>query len=129
MKIEKVTFIDKVRLYVLTGSELFDAWRVVPRILVCAYGFMCWEIVVWYTNLTAYVVAGCDIAVLGELCIQAAPTTQHAALVSTVVGASAGVFGLYCNTGRTWDGKGFVKWNPNKKKKKSSDDDFDFEEK
>ena len=105
------TLIDRIRLKVLTSAELFDAWRVVPRILVGAYGWMCWEIVAWYMKLKPAIIEGCDVSVLGDLCLYDAPTTQHAALVTVIVGASAAVFGLYTNTGRSWTTGGFVKWD------------------
>ena len=103
--------IDNIRLIVLTCAELFDAWRVVPRLLVTAYGWLCWQIVLWYTNLVPGVIEGCNIDLYGELCLYDAPTTQHAALVTVIVGASAAVFGLYANTGRSWAKGGFVKWS------------------
>ena len=105
------TLIDRIRLKVLTSAELFDAWRVVPRILVAAYGWMCWEIVDWYMDLKPAIIEGCDVSALGDLCLYDAPTTQHAALVTVIVGASAAVFGLYTNTGRSWTTGGFVKWD------------------
>jgi hypothetical protein len=37
-----------------------------------------------------------------------APSTQHAALVTAVVGIAAAVFGLYSNSGRKWNG--FTNW-------------------
>ena len=105
------TLIDRIRLKVLTSAELFDAWRVVPRLLVAAYGWLCWEIVAWYMDLKPAIIAGCDIQTLGELCLYDAPTTQHAALVTVMVGAAAAVFGFYTNTGRSWTTGGFVKWD------------------
>jgi len=105
------TAIDRIRLKVLTSAELFDAWRVVPRILVAAYGWLCWEIVRWYMDLKPAIIKGCDIEALGDLCLYDAPTTQHAALVTVMVGAAAAVFGFYTNTGRSWTTGGFVKWD------------------
>lgn len=63
----------------LTPEQL-DAWRVVPRILVLMYGIMVWQICTWYMALPD-------------------PSGAQSAFVSTVVGASAGWFGLYVNSG------------------------------
>lgn len=102
--------IDKRRLKWLTAAELFDAWRTVPRLLVLGYGYMCWAIVEWYMSLTPAILVDCNFELLGELCVVDAPTTQHAVLVSTVVGAAAVVFGLYTNGGRPWAKTKFIKW-------------------
>lgn len=120
-KEQKNTLVDHIRLWVLTSAELFDAWRVVPRLLVTAYGWLCWEIVSWYMRLTPSIIEGCDIDKLAELCLYDAPTTQHAALVTVIVGASAAVFGLYTNTGRSWVKGGFVKWDQTNMQRTSED--------
>lgn len=62
--------------------EQLNAWRVVPRILVAMYGLLVWRVTEWYMALPD-------------------PTTQQAALVSTVVGAAGAFFGFYVNTGNT----------------------------
>lgn len=55
-------------------------FRAVPRILVLGYGGMLYHITTWFMNLPE-------------------PTTQQAALITTVYGAAAAIFGLYTNTG------------------------------
>lgn len=94
---------DKFKRGMLLGAETMDAWRVVPRALVAGYGCVLWAVISWYMELESKVIPGCDIQTLAELCIIAGPTTQHAALVTAVVGISAAVFGLYTSTGRKWD--------------------------
>ena len=54
--------------------------RVIPRLMVTGYGFMLFHITTWFMFLPE-------------------PTTQQAALITTVYGASAAIFGLYTNTG------------------------------
>lgn len=103
--------IDKTRIVVLTAAELFDAWRAVPRALVVGYGWLCWAIVDWYMQLEPSLLEGCDMNQFADMCIIAAPTTQHAALVTAVVGCAAGVFGLYTNGGRKWSREKFVRWD------------------
>lgn len=67
----------------LDAAEIVDAWRLVPRGILIAFGYLVWTVVNWYMSLPT-------------------PTTQHAALVTTVIGASAAVIGLYNNSGRSW---------------------------
>lgn len=68
----------------LRHAEVLDAFRVVPRILICGYGWMLWRISEWAMSLP-------DLS------------GGQSAFVATVWGASAGVFGLYVNTGRHWE--------------------------
>lgn len=60
--------------------DVVDRWRVVPRILVAGYGYLVWDSAQWFMGLSA-------------------PTAPQAAFISTLVGAAAGVFGLYASTG------------------------------
>lgn len=61
----------------MTPSQL-NEWRVIPRIIVALYGYMFYEICVWFMSLPE-------------------PTTQQAGFVSTIVGSGAAFFGLYVN--------------------------------
>jgi hypothetical protein len=109
--------IDTWRKGHLAVAEFVDAWRLIPRALVAGYGFVTWKVVEWYMNLEPHMMENCDPAILAEACIVQAPSTQHAALVTAVVGIAAAVFGLYANSGKKWNG--FTYWN--KKEEKSSD--------
>ena len=59
-----------------------DDFRVVPRLMVAGYGWMMWSVAQWFMALPD-------------------PSGPQAAFVSTMVGASAAVFGLYTNSGKT----------------------------
>jgi hypothetical protein len=54
--------------------------RIIPRLMVLGYGYMLYDITQWFMTLPA-------------------PETQQAALITTVYGAAAAIFGLYTNTG------------------------------
>lgn len=56
-----------------------DRYRVVPRLLVSLYGYMCYAVADWFMALPN-------------------PTSPQAAFVSTVWGAGAAWFGLYVNS-------------------------------
>ena len=100
---------DKLRMWYMTCAEWLDVFRVMPRLLVVGYAYLVYKVVDWYMNLVPYMIDGCvsDTAVD---CIVQAPTNQHAALVTAVVGFAAGVFGLYTSTGIKWDNYKFNKW-------------------
>lgn len=84
--------IDERRQVHLMLAEAMDAWRVVPRMLVACYGYLVWDVVQWFMALED-------------------PTTQHATLVSTVIGVAGAVIGIYTSTGRKWSENTFKHWN------------------
>lgn len=98
--VEDAKLINRLRGWNLLVAEAIDAWRVVPRLLVASYAYACWRVIEWYMQL-------------------AAPTTQQAALVTTVIGAAAVIIGVYTNTGRDWS-KPIVPWFTKKKDATSS---------
>ena len=108
--------IDKIRQIHLAMAEALDAWRIIPRTLVALYCYMLYKIIEWYMTLQPYVIDKCVSQNMID-CIAQAPTTQHAALVTAVVGISAAVFGLYASTGKKWNG--FTFW---KKKEEKADE-------
>jgi hypothetical protein len=59
-------------------------------------------------KLEPYLIEGCTAEDMTK-CLAEAPSTQHAALVTAVVGVAAAVFGLYANSGKKWNG--FSHWN------------------
>lgn len=107
--------IDAWRKFHMAFAEWFDAWRIVPRLIVAAYAYMMYEITAWYLELEPKMIEGCDPAVLAEACIAQAPTTQHMAFVTAVVGIAAAIFAFYSNSGRKWNG--FTHWNIANKQK------------
>ena len=100
--------IDVWRVRYMAVAEWVDAWRIVPRIIVGGYAYMLWTVVTWYMALEPQLIENCATEILKELCVAQAPSTQHAALVTAVIGISAAVFGLYSNSGRKWTG--FTPW-------------------
>jgi len=110
-KQDTMTALDRKRLRWLTCAELFDAWRVVPRMLLIGYGYAFWAVIDWYMNLKPTLLENCNKELLADFCISNAPTTQHSILVSATVGAAAVVFGLYTSTGREWNRSKFIKWD------------------
>lgn len=81
-KIEK----DKLSLkfYLMNAAHIIDVFRVIPRIMVTGYGYLVWDSVQWFQALPD-------------------PTNAHTFLISTIVGGAAAVFGLYVNSGASWD--------------------------
>jgi hypothetical protein len=66
----------------MISPEQFDKWRVVPRILIAAYGYMCFKITIWYMSMPD-------------------PSAEQTAFVSVVWGASAAWFNFYVNSGNS----------------------------
>jgi len=110
--------IDRKRQIHLALAELVDSWRIIPRILLAGYSYLLYKTIVWYMALEPYMLEGCKSDKVTD-CIIHAPTTQHAALVTAVVGIAAAIFGLYSSSGRKWNG--FTFWNKSCDDKKTAD--------
>ena len=65
-------------------AQQFNEFRVIPRLLILGYSWLLYEVSFWFMALIA-------------------PTNTQAAFVSTLVGASAAIFGLYANSGNKND--------------------------
>lgn len=68
----------------MLSAEQFDAWRVMPRLLVLVYGWVFFDVIQWFMLIEV-------------------PNGPQSAFVSTVVGAAAGFFGFYVNSGKRHD--------------------------
>lgn len=62
-------------------AEIFNEWRPIPRLLVGLYIYLFYQVTMWFMGLPD-------------------PTMAQAGFISTVVGAAAGIFGLYVNSGK-----------------------------
>lgn len=101
----------KVKATFLTWAEMIDAWRIIPRAILVAYSWMLLKVITWYMELEPYFPEEVKALVANQTVITPeikalmveAPTTQHAALVTAVIGISAAIFGLYSNSGRKWN--------------------------
>lgn len=102
-------------------AEIIDAYRIVPRTIIALYAYGLYRIVEWYINFELKYVTKCDSATLNVLMKEGVSVeeakaiactvsevighpTGYTALVTAMVGAAAVVFGLYANTGRSWEG-------------------------
>lgn len=109
------------RKWSLILAESVDAWRVIPRLMIIAYGFLVVNLYEWYKSIPTYVQKSCDPAVLkiftdsGIKIHEAAqfachvsgltggPSSAQTAFVTTIVGLSSAIFGLYTATGIKWN--------------------------
>lgn len=106
-------------------AEVIDALRLVPRLIMAMYAMGLYWIVKWYIDYELQYKTTCDSATLNVLLREDVPIVEaqaiacsvtevighpngYTALVSTMVGVAAVVFGLYANSGRKWDGKNSV---------------------
>ena len=67
----------------LDAAEVADAWRAVPRAMVAGYGYLVWEVTLWFMALTN-------------------PTDTQQWFVNAVWVAAAGVTKFYLDSGRKW---------------------------
>jgi hypothetical protein len=80
----------------LKWAEVFDSWRVIPRLLLAFYCtwsvYLIDKIVNWYIHLSI-----------------PAQTVQNAALITAVSGVLTGfgvpIFNIYSQNGRDWNAK------------------------
>ena len=95
------------------AAETIDAWRIIPRVLVAAYGLLTWKTWVWYTSIETVVMkSNCKLLgseVICDITGVVGPSTQQAALVTAIVSMAAVVVGLYSNTGKDWS-KPLLPW-------------------
>lgn len=115
----------RIRQNILLLAEAIDAWRVIPRLMILAYGYLVFNLYLWYKNIPTYVQEKCDATILSDLMakgksmaeikqyactvvdVVGGPTAAQSTFVTTIIGLSTGIFGLYTATGRKWDG-----WEP-----------------
>lgn len=63
------------------NPEMFDRWRIIPRLLILMMMAMTWDTLDWFMALPD-------------------PDTQQASLVSVMTGALTGAFGLFLGSGK-----------------------------
>ncbi len=103
-------------------AESVDAWRIIPRVILILYGTLVFNLYLWYRSIPSYVQEQCDSGVLRVVMdsgmdveearaiacsvfdIVGGPTAAQSAFVTTIIGLSTGIFGLYVATGRRWEG-------------------------
>ena len=64
-------------------AELFDAFRLFPRLFCTGYGYLCWEMWKWFATRP-------DVS------------AAQGAIVASVIGLCIPLLGLYFNSGRKW---------------------------
>jgi len=115
--------VNSFRKWNLAIAEAVDGHRVIPRLLLLGYAVLTYHVINWYMNIEPVILkANCKIIEGQTLCDvtgMIGPSTQQAALVTTVVGAAAAIIGLYQKSGRDWQNP-VSKWF--KKDKKETTD-------
>lgn len=118
----KLTTVSRFRKYSLALAESFDAWRVAPRMVLIIYSALVMNLYLWFKSIPTFVQEKCDPQTLKIMLdmgkslddakllacsvvdVVGGPTATQSAFVTTIVGLSAAIFGLYTSTGRRWDG-------------------------
>lgn len=87
-------------------AESVDAWRIIPRAMVAAYGVLTWKTWVWYTSIDVIITkTNCQLLgseVVCDITGVVGPSTQQAVLVTAIVSMAAVVIGLYSSSGKDW---------------------------
>jgi len=87
-------------------AESVDAWRIIPRAMVAAYGVLTWKTWVWYTSIDVIITkTNCQLLgteVVCDITGVVGPSTQQAILVTAIVSMAAVVIGLYSSSGKDW---------------------------
>lgn len=104
----------------LDFAEILDAFRVVPRLILLAYGWLVFALFQWFTNIETHLQTECDPGIfkilqdqglpLAEIQMFACstvdtvggPTTAQTSFVTVVVGLASAVIGFYVSTGKKW---------------------------
>lgn len=112
---------SRFRKYSLSLAESFDAWRVMPRIVMLMYSVLVTHLYLWYKSIPTFVQEKCDPTILRMMLDQditleeaklvactivdvvGGPTASQTTFVTTIIGLSTGIFGLYTATGRKWE--------------------------
>jgi len=103
---------------------MIDAYRIAPRAILIVYGFLVWEIYIWFKSLETIAKIQCqediffkliqngiDVNKASEIAcvvieVVGGPTAQQTTFVTAIVGLSTAIIGLYLNSGRRWEKKG-----------------------
>lgn len=111
----------KFRTFSLVMAESFDAWRIMPRLVLIAYSILVMHLYLWYKTIPTYVQERCDAAVLQIFLnnktpideaqkiactvqdVVGGPTPAQTTLVTTIMGLATLIFGFYTNSGRKWE--------------------------
>ena len=114
----------RFKVWCLTLAESFDAWRIVPRAMLIAYGYLVFQLYLWYKDIPIYMQTKCDGAVMQILLehgtklevakelacnvigVVGGPSSEQTMFVTTIIGLSTGIFALYTTTGRKWQKEG-----------------------
>ena len=111
----------RFRTFSLVLAESFDAWRIMPRLMLVAYAILVLNLYLWYKTIPTYVQEKCDAAVLQIFLnnktpideaqkiactvqdVVGGPTPAQTTLVTTIIGLTSIIFGFYTNSGRKWE--------------------------
>ena len=113
--------LGRVKPWLLSAAEVFDAWRIIPRVFLLCYGIMVYQLYTWVKSLPTTEKVECnaevvealiknnvDPVLINELAcrtveIVGGPTTAQASFAGAIIGLSTAIFAFYANTGRKWN--------------------------
>lgn len=105
----------------LVIAESIDTWRIIPRIMLLAYGIMIVHLFLWFKSIPTFPLYKCDptslkIFIDSGMAVEQAkaiacsivdtiggPTVSQTTFVGAVYGLAPIIFGLYTATGPKWN--------------------------
>lgn len=87
-----INTINKIRIIGAMLAEMIDNFRIVPRLCLLGYGYILYNVVIWYMAIKNHGV-------------------EDTAFVTGVIGVSSIVIGLYQSSGRNFADYEFKTWS------------------
>ena len=112
---------SRFRKYSLIFAESFDAWRIIPRTMLVMYSALVTNVYLWFKSIPTIIQEKCDPTIVRTILeaghsmeeakmfactvmdVVGGPTAAQSAFVTTIIGLSTAIFGLYATTGRKWE--------------------------
>lgn len=113
-------FLITAKNWTLAIAESIDAIRLVPRIIVGAYGYLMINLYLWFTHIPTVMQEKCDPTLMQILLdhgkslemakdlacyvvdVVGGPTTAQTTFVTIIIGLATPLFAFYVTTGRKW---------------------------
>lgn len=136
----KESKISRFRKYSLIFAESFDTWRIIPRIMLIMYSALVTNLYLWFKSIPTLIQEKCDPNIISMLLeagrtveeakmfacsvvdVVGGPTAAQSAFVTTIIGLSTAIFGVYTTTGRRWE-NGFKKLDIEERSKEYDSND------
>src|SRR5690554_1112763 len=77
--------IDRIKRILLLSAEIFDAWRIVPRIMVVLYGYLIYKLYTWFRSIETVEKIECNESLMSMLLDEGIDLEQASVIACTVI--------------------------------------------